>query len=46
MKVLRDYLDSVHPTFDKGGKLEKFYPLYEMIDTFINTSQKNILKMK
>lgn len=37
MKVLRDYLDSVHPTFDKGGKLEKFYPLYEMIDTFIYT---------
>jgi len=37
MKVLRDYLDSIHPTFDKGGKLEKFYPIYEMIDTFIYT---------
>jgi Na+-transporting NADH:ubiquinone oxidoreductase subunit B len=37
MKILRDYLDSVHPTFDKGGKLEKFYPIYEMVDTFIYT---------
>ena len=37
MKFLRDYLDSVHPTFDKGGKLEKLYPIYEMLDTFIYT---------
>lgn len=37
MKVLRDFLDNQHPHFDKGGKLEKFYPIYEMIDTFIYT---------
>ncbi|MCP4911618.1 MAG: NADH:ubiquinone reductase (Na(+)-transporting) subunit B [Oligoflexia bacterium] len=37
MKVLRDFLDSQHPHFVNGGKLEKFYPIYEMIDTFIYT---------
>ena len=37
MKFVRDFLDSQHSLFDKGGKLEKFYPLYEMIDTFLYT---------
>jgi len=37
MKFLRDLLDSQHSKFDKGGKLEKFYPMYEMIDTFVYT---------
>lgn len=35
MKFLRDILDSVEPHFSKGGKLEKFYPLYEAGDTFL-----------
>lgn len=35
MKIIRDILDSQHKNFAHGGKLEKFYPLYEMIDTFI-----------
>ena len=35
MKFLRDGLDKLHPLFDKGGKLEKLYPLYEAIDTFL-----------
>jgi Na+-transporting NADH:ubiquinone oxidoreductase subunit B len=35
MKFLRDILDSVEPHFTKGGKLEKFYPLYEAGDTFL-----------
>jgi Na+-transporting NADH:ubiquinone oxidoreductase subunit B len=35
MKFLRDILDSVEPHFLKGGKLEKFYPLYEAGDTFL-----------
>lgn len=30
-------LDSVEPIFAKGGKLEKLYPLYEAIDTFLYT---------
>jgi len=35
--VLRKLLDRVHPVFDKGGKLEKLYPMYEAIDTFLYT---------
>lgn len=37
MKAIRDFLDSQEKYFEKGAKLEKFYPLYEMIDTFIYT---------
>ena len=35
MKLLRKALDKLHPLFDEGGKLEKLYPLYEAIDTFL-----------
>ncbi len=37
MKFLRNALDKVHPLFDKGGKFEKLYPLYEAGDTFLFT---------
>ncbi len=37
MKLLRDFLDKQEPHFHKGGKLQLFYPLYEMIDTFAFT---------
>lgn len=37
MKMLRGVLDKLEPSFHKGGKLELFYPLYEMIDTFAYT---------
>ncbi len=37
MKALRGALDSLHPLFAKGGKLEKFYALYEAGDTFLYT---------
>lgn len=37
MKFLRDALDKVEPMFEKGGKLEVMYPLYEAIDTFAYT---------
>jgi Na+-transporting NADH:ubiquinone oxidoreductase subunit B len=33
----REFLDSIEPHFTKGGKLEKYYGLYEMVDTFIYT---------
>jgi Na+-transporting NADH:ubiquinone oxidoreductase subunit B len=33
----RDFLDSLEPHFTKGGKLEKYYGLYEMVDTFMYT---------
>jgi Na+-transporting NADH:ubiquinone oxidoreductase subunit B len=37
MQFLRNALDKVHPLFDKGGKFEKLYPLYEAADTFLYT---------
>jgi Na+-transporting NADH:ubiquinone oxidoreductase subunit B len=37
MKPLRDAFDSVHPYFAKGGILEKAYPVYEALDTFLFT---------
>jgi Na+-transporting NADH:ubiquinone oxidoreductase subunit B len=30
---LRDLLDNVEPHFDKGGRFENFYSVYEMVDT-------------
>ena len=33
----RDILDSMEPHFTKGGRFEKYYGLYEMVDTFIYT---------
>ncbi|MGZ8192837.1 MAG: RnfABCDGE type electron transport complex subunit D, partial [Methylobacter sp.] len=33
----RDFLDSIEPHFTKGGRLEKYFGLYEMVDTFIYT---------
>ncbi|MEL6427849.1 MAG: NADH:ubiquinone reductase (Na(+)-transporting) subunit B [Planctomycetota bacterium] len=37
MKFLRNTLDKVEPLFEKGGKLERFYPVYEAADTFLYT---------
>jgi len=37
MSRLRNYLDSLHPHFAKGGSLEKYYAIYEMVDTFLYT---------
>ncbi len=35
MKFLREILDKQKPLFEKGGKFEKFYYLYEAQDTFM-----------
>ncbi len=35
MKFLRTMLDAQHSKFAPGGKFEKLYPFYEMLDTFI-----------
>jgi Na+-transporting NADH:ubiquinone oxidoreductase subunit B len=37
MDPIRDALDKAAPLFEKGGKLEKFYVLYEMHDTILYT---------
>jgi len=37
MKFLRNFLDRQLPLFEKGGKYEKYFSLYEMLDTFLFT---------
>lgn len=37
MQPIRRVLDAVKPLFIKGGKLQRLYPLYEAIDTFLYT---------
>ncbi len=37
MQKLQDFLESKEHLFKSGGKLEVFYPIYEMIDTFVFT---------
>jgi Na+-transporting NADH:ubiquinone oxidoreductase subunit B len=34
MAKTREFLDRMHPLFAKGGKFEKYYAVYEMVDTF------------
>jgi Na+-transporting NADH:ubiquinone oxidoreductase subunit B len=40
MRFIRTLLDKVEPHFDRGGKLEFFYPLYESADTLFFTPGK------
>lgn len=35
MKLLEKAFEDARPLFEKGGRLEKFYPLYEATDTFL-----------
>ena len=41
MRFLRNFLDSIEPHFTNDGKLKNFYPMYEMIDTFLYTPAEN-----
>lgn len=38
MDPIREALDKAAPHFEKGGRLEKLYPLYEMHDTILYTT--------
>jgi Na+-transporting NADH:ubiquinone oxidoreductase subunit B len=40
MKLLRKFLDKHGKLYEKGGKLEKLYYLYEVLDSFFYTSGK------
>ncbi|MDJ0857275.1 MAG: NADH:ubiquinone reductase (Na(+)-transporting) subunit B [Desulfobacterales bacterium] len=40
MKSLRGFLETIRPSFEKGGKLERFYPLYEATDTFLYSTDE------
>ena len=35
MKPVRNLLEKIKPNFEKGGKLEKFYPAYNAFETFL-----------
>ncbi|WP_196138790.1 NADH:ubiquinone reductase (Na(+)-transporting) subunit B [Aliikangiella sp. G2MR2-5] len=37
MKGLREYIDHLEPHFEKGGKYEKWYALYEAVTTILYT---------
>jgi len=45
MKALRDALDRVHPYFEKGAILEKAYPVFEALDTFLYTPGETTKKV-
>ncbi len=34
---LRNFFDRIEPQFTKGGKYEKYFPIYEMVESFIYT---------
>ncbi|MGJ8544160.1 MAG: NADH:ubiquinone reductase (Na(+)-transporting) subunit B [Sulfitobacter sp.] len=34
---LRSFFDSIEPNFVKGGKWERYFPIYEMVESFIYT---------
>ena len=36
---LRSFFDGIEPSFEKGGKYEKYYPIYEMIETILYTGK-------
>jgi Na+-transporting NADH:ubiquinone oxidoreductase subunit B len=35
MKALRNYLDKIKPSYEKGGKLHKWLPIFESFETFL-----------
>ncbi|GAA6164628.1 NADH:ubiquinone reductase (Na(+)-transporting) subunit B [Pelagimonas sp. KU-00592-HH] len=34
---LRSFFDRIEPHFEKGGKYEKYFPIYEMVESFLYT---------
>lgn len=40
MKLISNLFDKVAPVFEKGGKLERWYPLFEATDSFLFHSKR------
>ena len=36
---IRKFFSNLEPHFEKGGKYQKFYPIFEMIETIFYTSK-------
>jgi len=34
---VRSFFDRIEPSFEKGGKYEKYFPIYEMVESFLFT---------
>ncbi|MEM7732187.1 MAG: NADH:ubiquinone reductase (Na(+)-transporting) subunit B [Pseudomonadota bacterium] len=34
---LRSFFDRIEPAFEKGGKYERYFPIYEMVESFLYT---------
>ena len=34
---LRSFFDRIEPLFEKGGKYERYFPIYEMVESFLYT---------
>ncbi|MEL6170865.1 MAG: NADH:ubiquinone reductase (Na(+)-transporting) subunit B [Pseudomonadota bacterium] len=34
---LRSYFDRIEPHFEKGGRYERYFPIYEMVESFLYT---------
>ncbi|MEM9319067.1 MAG: NADH:ubiquinone reductase (Na(+)-transporting) subunit B [Pseudomonadota bacterium] len=34
---LRSFFDTIEPHFEKGGKWERYFPIYEMVESFLYT---------
>jgi Na+-transporting NADH:ubiquinone oxidoreductase subunit B len=34
---LRNFFDRIEPNFEKGGKWERYFPIYEMVESFLYT---------
>jgi Na+-transporting NADH:ubiquinone oxidoreductase subunit B len=43
VRLLKQQIEKIAPLFEKGGKLEKFYYLYEAIDSFLFTTNKRTI---
>ncbi|MEM1383665.1 MAG: NADH:ubiquinone reductase (Na(+)-transporting) subunit B [Pseudomonadota bacterium] len=35
--ALRDFFDRIEPHFERGGKWERYFPVYEMVESFLYT---------
>ncbi|MEM1275032.1 MAG: NADH:ubiquinone reductase (Na(+)-transporting) subunit B [Pseudomonadota bacterium] len=35
--ALREFFDRIEPNFEKGGKWERYFPIYEMVESFLYT---------
>ena len=40
MKILRDYINRLKPSFETGGRFSKYFPLFDAFENFVFSSSK------